>query len=257
VHDVYSRGEIRDLDGRPGPVSGQGPIAGRTFTTRSNGVGDFTLTGIVPVVRDKDRHYLVSLGIGFPTGSIDEKDNTPLTEMFGMPPAQLPYPMQLGSGSFELRPGVVLNHIAFTHFDFGARGSAKIRLDRNEHGYRLGEEYEVTAWAALLVSESLSASFRLAWKQRFDIHGSDDELMTRVPLGPLSGTKVVPTAFPKTQGFRRLYGYWGINLMGGAEDGWLQGLRIAAEVGFPFWQSLDGPQLRDRIMATVGLQYSF
>ena len=22
VHDVYSRGEIRDLDGRPGPVSG-------------------------------------------------------------------------------------------------------------------------------------------------------------------------------------------------------------------------------------------
>jgi hypothetical protein len=97
----------------------------------------------------------------------------------------------------------------------------------------------------------------MAWQQRFNIHGQDEKLMTEVPVGLLAGTKIVPTAFPQNQGFRRLYGFWGLNLQGRQEDGWLNGLRIAAEVGIPFWQSLDGPQLRDKFMAMVGLQYTF
>jgi hypothetical protein len=73
----------------------------------------------------------------------------------------------------------------------------------------------------------------------------------------MGSIKIVPTAFPDNQGFRRLYGFWGLNLQARDTDGFLKGFRIAAEVGIPFWQSLDGPQLRDRLMALVGVQYAF
>ena len=245
-------------------VVGRGPANGRQFTTETSGVGDLSLTAMVPVVKTDEQRFLVNIGFSFPTGSIDEKDATPLSEMLStmMPAvyqreAHLPYPMQLGSGSYEFRPSVGYKHLALSHFDFGLRGSARIPMNENSNGYRLGEQYEVTAWGALQLANNMSASFRMAWQQRFNIHGQDEKLMTEVPVGPLAGTKIVPTAFPQNQGFRRLYGFWGLNLQGREEDGWLNGLRIAAEVGIPFWQSLDGPQLRDKFMAMVGLQYTF
>ena len=38
VHDVYSRGEIRDLDGRPGSVGGYSNWPGRSGTLLPKGV---------------------------------------------------------------------------------------------------------------------------------------------------------------------------------------------------------------------------
>ena len=226
-------------------------MQGREFTTRTNGVGDLSLTAMVPIIHTAAQRLQANLGFGFPTGSIDETDNTPMAAK-----AHLPYPMQLGSGSFELRPSVSYRHLAFSHVDFGIKGSARIRLNENANHYRLGEEYEVTAWAAVDLSRKMSASFRLAWQQRFNIHGRDKKIVERTP--PMMGSiKMVPTAFPDNQGFRRIYGFWGLNLQAREDDGFLKGFRIAAEVGIPFWQSLDGPQLRDQFMATVGLQYTF
>jgi hypothetical protein len=244
---------FKDMD----HVVGQGPVAGQRFTTRANGIGDISVAVMIPIIRNENQLLMINIGWGFPTGSIDETDNNPFSDMMLGGKVQLPYPMQMGSGSFEWRPSVIYQQILFGHLGVGAKASAKIRLNDNDNGYRLGEEYEVTAWSALEVLEFLSASFRLAWQQNFNISGRDRKLMTNFTMPMLAGKKTVPTAFPGNQGYRRLYGFWGINLWAPQKRGFFRGHRLAIEVGFPFYQSLDGPQLRDRVMGTVGWQYSF
>ena len=244
---------FKDMD----HVVGQGPAAGQKFTARANGIGDISIAAMIPIIRNEKQLLMVNIGWGFPTGSIDETDNNPLSDMMLGGKVQLPYPMQMGSGSYEWRPSVIYRQVLFDHLGIGIQGSAKIRLNENDNDYRLGEEYEVTAWSAVEVLKFLSASFRVAWQQSFNIHGRDPKIMTNSTMPMMAEKKTVPTAFPGNQGYRRLYGFWGINLWAPQERGFLRGHRIAIEVGFPFYQSLDGPQLKDRVMGTVGWQYSF
>ena len=74
---------------------------GVKFTTRSQGVGDVKLSGLYALSEGDRRNILLSLGISAPSGDIDETDDTP-----AMQDARLPYPMQLGSGTWDLLPGV-------------------------------------------------------------------------------------------------------------------------------------------------------
>ena len=77
-----------------------------------------------------DRHrVLVGAGISFPTGSIDKKDDTPAA-----PDQQLPYPMQLGSGTFDLLPGLTYLGQA-GKLGWGAEAMATLRLGENSNDY--------------------------------------------------------------------------------------------------------------------------
>ena len=60
---------------------------GARFTTRSEGLGDIKLTGMVPFYQEGPHSWQVNLGLGLPTGSIDVKDNTPAGRV------HLPYPI--------------------------------------------------------------------------------------------------------------------------------------------------------------------
>ena len=75
---------------------------GVRFTTESEGLSDLKLMATWTAWQQKQRKHrlLLTGGISIPTGSIDEKDNTPLGVQ------QLPYPMQLGSGTFDLLPAI-------------------------------------------------------------------------------------------------------------------------------------------------------
>ena len=77
---------------------------GTTFSTRTAGVGDVGLTALYTVVgnvrRDRQR-LIIRGGVSLPTGSVDERGNTP-----GRRDQKLPYPMQLGSGTYDLQPGL-------------------------------------------------------------------------------------------------------------------------------------------------------
>ncbi|MCH9021361.1 MAG: hypothetical protein IID32_01175 [Planctomycetes bacterium] len=73
---------------------------GVEFTTRSKGVGDLKTTGMYGIY-DREGHSVhVTGGMSFPTGSINERDETPMGRV------RLPYPMQLGSGTYDLLGGV-------------------------------------------------------------------------------------------------------------------------------------------------------
>jgi len=220
---------------------------GRRFETRSDGLGDLKLSALVPLWKNEAfgahdgplGHRLhANLGLSVPTGSIKEKDDTPMGFV------RLPYPMQLGSGTVDLLPGLTWNAHALG-FSFGAQGTGVLRTGRNDNGYRLGHAYELTSWLARPLASWLSASVRLDWNQIFDIEGDDDRLNPRV----------VPTADPDLRAGRRLDVLLGLNFV--VPKGPLVGHRLAVEFGLPVYQSLDGPQLETDWRLTVGWQYAF
>ena len=213
---------------------------GTTFTTGSDGVGDISLTGIFrPGAPDSG--LLVNLGVSVPSGSTSEKDNTPLGEV------RLPYPMQLGSGTVDLLPGVTYT-TRTNGFSWGGEARAAIRTYKH-NGYRLGNSLKIGGWLSHRVYGPWSASVRLNGKAWGDIHGSDDKITQTTPMG----VPLVPTADPNLRGGKRVDGLLGINFH--ALDGALRNHKFGIEAGVPLYQHLDGPQLETDWMITAGWEY--
>ena len=216
---------------------------GIRFAERSDGIGDLNLNALYTVYSYKrDRHRLIlNGGLSVPTGSIDEKDFGP-DRSAGK--ARLEYPMQLGSGTFDLRPG--LTYVGQTpDWAWGSDFIPTIRLGRNSHEYSLGNRYELTAWAARRLTDWLSVSLEVDGRIWGNIHGADPALDPRDE----------PTKDPNLQGGRRVDLLFGVNLY--APRGAFKGHRFAIQGGFPVYQSLDGPQLGTDWRLTVGWQWVF
>ena len=73
---------------------------GGGFLTQSQGPGDLTLTAITRFMEKDSEVLFFSVELGTPTGSIRQRSTAS-----GMN-ERLPYPMQLGSGTFDFLPGV-------------------------------------------------------------------------------------------------------------------------------------------------------
>ena len=67
--------------------------------------------------------------------------------------------------------------------------------------------------------------------------------------------RIVPTADPDLRGGERIDLLFGLNLF--QNEGKLKGNRVSVEVGFPIYQSLDGPQLEIDLLAKVGWNWAF
>lgn len=93
-----------------------------TFTTRSQGLGDISLSAMVGLYDQKSgdaqRHVNLIMGVSAPTGSITERDDV-LAPNNTRPTLRLPYAMQLGSGTFDFLPGIVATQRQ-GNFSFGA-----------------------------------------------------------------------------------------------------------------------------------------
>jgi hypothetical protein len=208
------------------------------FSTSSDGIGDVSVTALY-VLHRRERHRLhLNLGLSLPTGSVSKKDNTPMGRQ------RLPYPMQIGSGTYDLLPG--LTYLGQRqNYSWGAQTIATLRLDNNRHGYKLGNRLTTTAWLARSWSDSLSTSVRLAGQVWGNIHGSDSRL----------NRNVVPTADPDRRAGRRIDLAFGVNWY--FRKGVLAGHRLAVEYAVPVYQWLDGPQLETDWLVIVGWQKAF
>ena len=71
------------------------------FRTESEGLGDIRVGGLYKFFDAGTQRVHANLAVSLPTGSITERDATPAN-----PSAKLPYPMQLGSGTVDLQPGL-------------------------------------------------------------------------------------------------------------------------------------------------------
>ncbi len=216
---------------------------GLRFTTGSEGPGDLDISVLYSILRNANHRLIGIAGLTLPTGSIDEDDRLPATMTTPSSIQRLPYPMQLGSGSVDVKLGLTyLGQIE--GWGWGAHASGLVRTDENKHDYRLGDRYDVTAWGARKVTHWSSASLRLGWTQRFDIVGAD----------PALNPRIVPTADPDLQAGRRLDILLGLNLF--QDAGRLEGLRVTAEAGLPVYQRLDGPQLETDWTTSLTIEWT-
>ena len=104
---------------------------GRRFTTRTQGLGDIKIGALYELWRGEGARVIALGTLSIPTGDISERDETPMGNVI------LPYPMQLGSGTFDLQPGVTYLGNE-DRWAWGAHASGWIRPYRNSKGYRLG-----------------------------------------------------------------------------------------------------------------------
>lgn len=212
---------------------------GVNFTTQSDGFGDIRLMGLYKIL-DQDRQRLhLNAGISFPTGSTNQRDDTPAG-----PNQVLPYPMQLGSGTFDLLPGITYLGQS-DNWSWGGQALGTIRLGTNGNSYRLGNRFNVTGWGARRWNNWFSTSVRLNGNTWGNITGADPRL----------NPALIPTADPNLRGGIRLDVGLGLNFL--VDKGVLAGHRLGIEFALPVYQSLDGPQLETDWLLTIGWQKAF
>jgi hypothetical protein len=157
---------------------------------------------------------------------------------------RLPYPMQLGTGTYDFLPGLTYRGEDGA-ISWGAQGRGEVRLNENHAQYTPGNEYAFTLWGAYAFSHSISASLRTEWLHELNIRGRDRSL----------DPAMVPTADSGRQADMRLDLLAGVNFAMPGDV--LSGLRIAIEAGLPVYQRLDGPGLETDWIFTGGVQYAF
>jgi len=218
------------------------------FTTETSGIGDIKLGGLYRFYLKETRKAHLGLSLSLPTGSIDEKDQIPA--MGGPANQQLPAPMQLGSGTYDLLPSLTYVQ-QFDNWSYGAQANAVIRLEsENDNGYRLGDVWGATTWVGTNLSEWIGLNTGLNYTYTSKLKGSQDDVGTMGPNG-----KSVTTAYESNTGGERLDAIFGINLY--VPSGILKGQRIAVDLRLPLWQDLNGYQLETDYMLTLGWQMAF
>lgn len=208
-------------------------MSGMPFTTEANGIGDLKLATLIKV----NETWLAKVGLNLPTGSIDEKDVTPAS----MPnEVQLPYPMQLGSGSVELNAGVTYSN-GENNNSWGTQANIVVSLNDNDRDYHLGNRIEVSSWVSYGIDNKQSTSVRVKLQDWGNISGADAD------LNPM----MVPTADANLRAGTRVDVLLGYNYQ--INKNYLIGL----EAGAPIYQKLDGPQLETDLILQLGVQYAF
>ncbi len=143
--------------------------AGGEFTTNSVDVGDLRVGAMIPLAQFGDQSVHVTALVSLPSGAIDETDVTPASSPNAV---VLPYPMQTGSGTFDLMPSVT--YLGQTEWwSWGGQATATIRTGTNDNDYSLGNRYSGTFWVGRRFSDWVSASARIEGTTWDDIEGAD------------------------------------------------------------------------------------
>ena len=225
-------------------MGGAGDTIRGEFTTKTAGFGDSSFGAIIGLDDGSKagRQINVNLILSVPTGSNTETDDI-LTPMGGSPTVRLPYPMQLGTGTWDAKP-------AATYFDkagkigWGAQVSARIPLGKNAEDYRFGNRAEGTAWVSYEPNYAVSFSGRLKASTQGKIQGQDGAIIAPVQTADIAN-----------HGGEEIWALAGINIA--LQSGALKGHRFALEYGAPLLRDINGPQLETDRVFTAGWQLAF
>ena len=228
--------------GMSAAMNGGGPVVG-TFKSKASGVSDTKLSAMIKLKDTPTSKIHYNIGISLPTGSITQAGSVLTPGGMNVSIDRLGYPMQLGSGSYDLLPGITYNGYK-DDIGWGAQLSGVFRLNENNQNYRLGNKVEITTWLAKQWKPSLSTSVRVTAKTEGSIRGRDAVITGGMPLfyAPNSGRDEVDL-------------HMGLNLLG--QQGSLKGHRIALEVGGPLYEKVNGLQMSNDWSVTLGWQKAF
>lgn len=210
-----------------------------SYDTETDGIGDISLAAHFRVVDRARQRFHFTLDVRLPNGSIDE-----VGPIAGGADAQLPYMMQLGSGTAELRPGFTY-HGQNNSVSWGVQFAGTFPLGENNNGYQWGARGTIDTWIARNWAPWISSSARFTFDRLGRIDGAD------ATLDPAQS----PANDAALQSKTGIDGWVGINLH--VPSGPLSGVHLAIEGGIPLYMLLDGPQLRSRTMVNIGVQWSF
>lgn len=218
-------------------IPGTNPNAAvEIFETSSGSLGDALVSALYQFVSEGRYRAHLHAGVSVPTGSVEEADETPASRTAE---AQLPYSMQIGSGTWDVLPGITLL-VMERRASLGAQLVGTFRLGDNDRGYTLGNRVNADIWGGYRVNDYLSVSARVAIDTWGDVSGIDPALDPA--LSPAQRTDFT--------GGTRVDVPLGINIY--FPSGALAEHRLGIEVAFPVHQDLNGPQLRRDWALTVG-----
>lgn len=212
------------------------PAMDMVGTMKTDGLGD-SLVGFM--IQSSDR-VTSSLSLSIPTGDIDER-----VEMTMIGPnmaitnnVKAGYPMQLGSGTWDLTPSVTYA-LAGDRIGAGLQASYTWRIGENDNDYTLGNQFEVISWAKHAINQYLLGTLKFTYKHWGRIDGQDPEL----------NPAMAPTTDPRASGGSRLDASLGLNGF------FANGHSLGVEFGVPLYQDLNGTQMDTDWMLSLTYQY--
>lgn len=211
--------------------------AGNQSSIQVTDLSDIPLTAMYVLRRWNRQQLHLNFGVQIPVGI----NNTLAQQQQGFPNPTSPvltYPMRTSDGTYDLLPGLTYTG-QDDHWTWGLQSIGTLRLGRNSYDYRLGDQLNTTAWLSRRLNDSLAGSFRVDSQIWGNIHGADHGL----------NPALVPSNVPGLQGGRRVDLLFGVNSfvpLDGPFTGTYQHY-FGFEAGFPVYQFLNGPQLRERM----------
>ena len=230
-YQVYEMKMLMDM----GPMMG----VSEDSPMRTSGIGDTELRGLYKI-----NEYLVgSLGLSLPTGSIEEKFVT-MGETF-----RAPYDMQLGSGTYDLKPTLTYNDVSKDgKWNWGGQAQYTWHTAKNKNDWALGDNFKLTGWLQRALGPFTTWA-RFAFNYTGRIRGEDPTIaIINHPRKGLGAS--MPDADPDNYGGRRLDGFVGVSYMLGP-------FSLGVEGGMPLYQYLNGLQMKTDWMINVGAQIMF
>ena len=207
-------------------------------TMRTSGFGDTEVRGIYQLTEV----FAGSLGLSLPTGDIDQS-----VRIMGMN-YHAPYDMQLGSGSFDLKPALTYSELSGDgQWNWGAQAQYTWHTADNANGYRLGDSAKLDSWLQRALGPA-TVWLRLAYSHTDSMHGRDPDIQRM--LGPAMMAPSAPDADPNNYGGERMDGAVGASCKIGR-------FSIGVEGGVPLYQDLNGLQLKTDWFLTAGVQAMF
>ena len=215
----------------------------REPTMHTDGWGDTELRGIYQISDD----FNGSLGLSLPTGDIEQSSKMMRWEF------RDPYDMQLGSGSFDLKPALTYSHLSDDKlWNWGAQAMYTWHTADNQNDYRLGDSVKLDTWLQRALGPA-STWLRFGYSDTDRIHGRDPEIQKLLfhsdPMMPMKWAPT-PDADPANYGGQRFDGALGVSFKVGPGS-------IGVEGGVPLYQDLNGLQLETDWFLTVGAQIMF
>lgn len=221
--------------------------AGGTTQTHITDLSDVSVTAMYVLRRWERAQLNLNMGIHIPVGIFDELSQ----QQQGAPTPNSPvltYPMRTSDGTYDMLPG--LTYIGQSDdWTLGAQTSGIARFGLNRYGYRLGQQFDATAWLARRLNDSFSASCRLDGQVWGNIHRADTRL----------NQALVETNVPSLQAGQTINLLFGINsyvpTIGPFTGRYNH--NFSFEMGLPIYQNLSGPQLQQRFVLFANWNITF
>jgi hypothetical protein len=201
---------------------------------KTSGLGDTEVRGSYKI----NDVLTASLGLSLPTGSVSE-EVTSMGSTF-----RAPYDMQLGSGTYDLKPAITYNDLNDdATWNWGAQALYTWHTGTNENDWSYGDAFKVNGWLQRAFGPA-SGWLRLAGSNTGSIQGEDPE------IAALQSWSSMPDADPDNYGGTKIDGAVGASVSLGPTS-------LGMEFGVPLYQNLNGLQMKTSWFMTAGLQVMF